>query len=162
MSVTIDGGPQMKYESSPRMGASGKTRCSSIKSMRPVKPRHSGCGRVTSCVTSRFNTWARRSISASNNSSCGDSAACTRRIGLRSLRSAQVRKMDIIGVMPTPAAINTKPIALSGGVNPPCGPSIHTGRPGWDATRRSVNTPPRRTVTCTWRASCADDENEYG
>lgn len=119
VSVTIDGGPHKKYESKPRIGAPGKTRCNSIRSMCPVKPRHSGCGRVTNCVTSRFSTWASWSISASNSSSCGDSAACTRRIGLRSLRSAHVRKMDIIGVMPTPAAINTKPIALSGGVNPP-------------------------------------------
>jgi hypothetical protein len=65
----------MKKLSNARIGAPGKTRCSNIKSMCPVRPRHSGCGRVTNCETSRFNTWANWSISASNNSSCGDSAA---------------------------------------------------------------------------------------
>ena len=147
VSLTIFGGPHKKNDNFPRIGEPGKTRCNNIASMCPVKPCHSGWVRVTTCVTSRFNTNDNWSISASNKSSCGDSAAWMRRIGRPSLRSAKVLRMDIMGVIPTPAAINTNPTALAGGVNPPCGPSIQMGLPLRDATKSSVNTPPRFTVT---------------
>ena len=70
--------------------------------------------------------------------------ATTSSIGRGSRRSASVRSMLSIGVMPTPPATNTKPSERRPStVNAPCGPSRWTRRPGRSPATSSLKSPER-------------------
>ena len=89
-----------------------------------------------------------RAVSSSANSGSVPRSASTRRCVRVSPRSASVRSMLIIGVMPTPPASSTSPAepGAASVENEPCGPSSHTLLPVRSVDRSPEKSPWSRTV----------------
>ena len=115
--------------------------------MSPVGPFQPSTGRRSTSVTSRSMRRRSCASSARNSRSSGALATTMSRYGRGSRRCAAVRSMLIIGVMPTPPAIMTKPAEVWRSlVKAPCGPSTHTVAPGGSRRIARVKSPVWRIV----------------